>query len=148
MVITKDKVVTIDYALKDDAGSLIDTSKDNGLSYVHGKGSLIPALEEQLEGKQPGDSFKLTLEPADAYGEYDSSLVVNVSKEKFDQIDDLKVGMKLRANTKEGERIITITEIKDDKVRIDMNHELAGKKLHFDIKVTDVRDATQEDLKV
>jgi FKBP-type peptidyl-prolyl cis-trans isomerase SlyD len=146
MVITKDKVVTIDYTLKDDAGALIDSSKKKGLSYIHGKGTLIPALEKQLEGKQPGDSFELTLEPADAYGEYDDSLVFNVSREKFNQIDELKVGMKLKANTNQGERVITITDINDDKIQIDMNHKLAGKKLHFDIKVADVRDADKKEL--
>jgi FKBP-type peptidyl-prolyl cis-trans isomerase SlyD len=146
-MISKDKVVTIDYTLKDDTGVVLDSSTDKGLSYLHGNGFLIPGLERALEGKEKGATLDITVEPADAYGEYDKSLVFSVSKDKFKDVDNLETGMKLRANTNQGEKIITIKEIAVDRVRVDMNHELAGKRLHFAIKVNDVREATQDELK-
>ncbi|MBN1798892.1 MAG: peptidylprolyl isomerase [Spirochaetales bacterium] len=147
MVISKDKVVTIDYTLKDDRGEVLDSSTDKGLSYLHGNGFLIPGLERALEGKQKGAKLDITVEPGDAYGEYDNSLVFSVSKDKFKDIADLETGMKLRANTNQGEKIITIKEIAADRVRVDMNHELAGKRLHFAVTVNDVRAAAQNELK-
>jgi FKBP-type peptidyl-prolyl cis-trans isomerase SlyD len=147
MVISKDKVVTIDYTLKNDSGEVLDSSTDKGLSYLHGNGFLIPGLEQALEGKQAGDKFDITVEPSDAYGEYDDSLVFSVSKDKFKDVPDLEEGMKLRANTNQGEKIITIKKIEEDRVHVDMNHELAGKKLHFAISVTDVREASKDELK-
>ena len=144
MIITEDKVVTIQYTLKDNSGKILDTSKKEGLSYIHGKGILVPGLEKELEEKQTGDNFKITLDPKDGYGEYDQSLIFSVSKEKFKDVENLELGMKFRVNTNQGERIIKIKEINGDRITIDMNHPHAGKTLNFDVTVMNVCNNTKE----
>lgn len=147
MIITKDKVVSIDYTLKDESGTVIDTSKNSTpLEYVHGCGRLIPGLEKQLEGKTDGDSFSAVIEPKEAYGEYDESLLIKVPRKNFDASSEIKIGMQFQASTPGGPAIVKVTEVTDDTVTVDANHDLAGKTLYFDVKVVSVRDATPEEL--
>jgi FKBP-type peptidyl-prolyl cis-trans isomerase SlyD len=146
MIISANKMVTIIYTLKNKAGKIIDSSEKKGFSYLHGKGNLISGLERELEGKKTGDKFHTEIAPEDGYGEYKDSYVFSVSKEKFEDKDSLKIGSKFRARTNEGEKIITIKDIEEERVTVDMNHPLAGKILYFDIEVLNVRDATKEDL--
>jgi len=147
MTIKQDSVVTIHYTLKDDAGEVIESSTSTGpVAYLHGHGNLIPGLERQLEGKSAGDSLSIQVSPAEGYGEYDERLVQNVPRRVMEGIPDIKVGMRLHAQTQEGVRTVTVTGVTDDMVTIDGNHPLAGKVLNFDIDVVDVRDATEEEL--
>ncbi|MDD5928875.1 MAG: peptidylprolyl isomerase [Spirochaetales bacterium] len=147
MKIENNKFVSIHYTLKDDEGNLIDSSRESEpLSYVHGRGYLIPGLEAQLEGKTAGDKFSTIIAPKDGYGEYNPQLVVEVTRDQFDTDMQLEIGMQFQAMTQSGPAIVHITEIKDDKIKIDANHELAGKNLHFDVEVMNVRDATEEEL--
>lgn len=147
MVIEKDKVVSIDYTLKDKDGTVIDTSKNSTpLEYIHGRGNLISGLEKQLEGKAKGDSIKAVVEPKDAYGEYDESLLIDVPRKNFDSETEIKVGMQFQASTPGGPAIVKVTKITDDTITVDANHDLAGKTLYFDVDVMDIRDATAEEL--
>jgi FKBP-type peptidyl-prolyl cis-trans isomerases 2 len=145
--IEKNKMVQIHYTLKDTEGKEIDSSVGKEpLEYVHGNGNLISGLEEKLEGKEPGDKFTATIEPKDAYGEYDEQMVVEVPRTQFDSDTPIETGMKFQANTAGGPMIVTVTKVTDEKVTVDGNHELAGKTLVFDVEVKDVRDATEEEL--
>ena len=147
MCITKNRMVKIHYTLKDSDGTLIDSS--SGLApfeYLHGNGNLIPGLEAELEGKNPGDTFTVTVLPKDGYGEYDPKLHIEVPRDQFDNGSPLEVGMKFQAQTAGGPMTVTIQNITDKTVTVDGNHELAGKTLVFDVSVVDVREATDEEL--
>lgn len=147
MKITKDKVVQIDYILKDDEGRLLDSSKEGKpLEYLHGNNNLIPGLERELEGKEPGDSIVAVVAPKDAYGEYNDKLIVDVPRNQFDSDLSIDAGMQFQADTASGPMIVRVIKIAGDTITVDGNHELAGKTLHFNIKIVNVRDATPEEL--
>jgi len=147
MKISKDRVVSIDYTLKDVNGEVIDTSDGRApLDYIHGSGSIIQGLENALEGKAVGDELTVTISPEEAYGLRDDSLAQSVDRKIFETEEDLQVGMQFQAPSEQGMMIVTVTEIKDDSVTVDTNHPLAGETLHFDVAVVDVRDATEEEL--
>jgi len=147
MTVTRDSIVTIHYTLRDDAGTIIDSSASGEpLAYLHGHGNLVPGLERELAGKNAGDKLSVKLAAADGYGEYDKQLVQQVPLRSLRGISDLKVGMRLQAQTKQGPRAVTVTRIAGDMVTLDGNHPLAGKSLNFEIEITAVRDATQEEL--
>jgi FKBP-type peptidyl-prolyl cis-trans isomerase SlyD len=147
MPIGQDSVVTIHYTLKDDAGETLDSSREGDpIAYLHGHGNLVPGLERELEGKNPGDKLNVTVSPADGYGEFDKSLIQQVPRRALQGIPNPKVGMRLHAQTPQGARAVVITRLVGDMVTIDGNHPLAGKNLNFDVEVTDVRQATEEEL--
>ncbi len=147
MTITSNKVVAIDYTLKNSEGEIIDSSTGSTpLEYIHGRGSLITGLERELEGKQAGDEFSVVIEPADAYGERNEELIFEVPRSQFEEGTVIEEGMQFEAAAPEGSRIVTVIKTGTDSVTIDANHPLAGEKLFFDIKIIDVRDATDEEL--
>lgn len=147
MNIDKDCVVSIDYTLTDTDGQVLDTSSGAGpLSYLHGNDNLIPGLEKALEGKTAGDSFKVTVPAAEAYGTRDEQLVINVPLDRFQGAGTVEAGMQFEAETADGNRIVTVTKVENGMATVDANHPLAGMDLTFDVKVVDVRVATTEEL--
>lgn len=147
MAIGTDSVVSIHYTLKDDTGTVIDRSEaGEPLAYLHGHGNLIPGLEQELAGKNSGDELTVTVPPAQGYGEYDEGLVQSVPRRALRGIKDVKVGMRLHAQSAEGAQAVTVTKILGDMVTLDGNHPLAGKSLHFEVRIEDVRAATEEEL--
>lgn len=147
MQISEHKVVTIDYTLTDDEGTVIDSSRGSEpLAYVQGIGNIIPGLESALEGKQPGDTLKVKIAPKDGYGARDEELVQIVNSEMFSNPEELQVGAHFQAHDGEEHRMFTVTAIEGDHVTIDGNHPLAGVTLNFDVTVKDVREATAEEL--
>lgn len=148
MDIRKDKVVTINYNLRDEAGKLIDTSEGGEpLVYLHGNENIIPGLEKHLEGKNPGDSVSCTVPATEAYGERDETLVFKVARSDFGSGVEVAPGMQFEAHGEEGAQIVTVVGIDGEEVTIDANHPLAGENLHFDVKIVDVRDASDEELR-
>ena len=147
MTITKDKFAAFHYILKDADGVELDSSAGTEpLGYVHGRGYLIPGLEAQLEGKAPGDKFSCTIQPKDGYGERDERLVAEVPRDRFETDAEIEIGMQFQVMTPAGPTIVTVKEVNGDKIKIDGNHEMAGKVLNFDIEVVEVRDTTEEEL--
>ena len=147
MPIAQNSVVTIHYTLKDDAGEVIDSSREGDpIAYLHGHGNLVPGLERELQGKGSGDKVSVSVSAADGYGEYDKKLVQQVPRRAMQGVGKITLGMRLHAQTPEGPRAVTVTRIVGDMVTIDANHPLAGKNLNFDVEITDVRDATEEEL--
>jgi FKBP-type peptidyl-prolyl cis-trans isomerase SlyD len=147
MQVAKNKVVSIDYTLKNDEGEVIDSSEgQEPLFYLHGNQNIVPGLEKALEGKMSGDQVQVSLAPSEAYGERNDALQQVVPREAFQGIDALEVGMQFRAESNAGQQIVTITAIDGDEVTVDGNHPLAGETLNFDVTVVDVRDATEEEL--
>ena len=147
MQIAQDKVVLIHYTLTNDAGETLDSSSGGEpLAYIHGQGNLIAGLEKALEGKQSGDRLSVKVEPAEGYGVRDDALVQQVPKRQFGGAK-VQPGMQFHAQTSQGHaRVVTVVRIQGDMVTVDGNHPLAGENLNFDVEVTDVRDATQEEL--
>ena len=148
MQITKDKVVLINYTLKNNAGDVIDSSEGSDpLAYLHGAENIIPGLEKALEGKVAGDSLSVTISPEEAYGNFDESKVQSVPKEMFEDAGEVVVGAQYHAAGPDGGYItITVTEVTDDTVTVDANHPLAGETLNFEVAIVEIRDASEEEL--
>lgn len=145
--INRDCVVTIHYTLKDDAGAVIDSSASGEpLAYLHGHGNLIPGLERELAGRDIGEQLSVKVAPAEGYGNHDERLVQTVPRQALRGVKDVKPGMRLQAQTEQGPRSLTVTEVSDDSVTLDANHPLAGKNLNFDVRIEGVRQATEEEL--
>lgn len=147
MQISPDKVVTIHYTLTDDDGDVIDSSAGGEpLPYLAGAGNIIPGLESALEGKCIGDKLEVRIAPADGYGEYHEQMVEQVPRAAFEGIEDIQVGMHFQAQSDQGPVSVVVTEVTEESVTVDGNHPLAGKNLNFAVEVTDIRDATEEEL--
>lgn len=147
MQISANKVVSIHYTLKNDAGDVLDTSSGRDpLAYLHGNNNIIPGLEKALEGKAAGDSVQVSVEPGEGYGERQEGLVQDVPREAFQGIDDIKPGMQFQAQGPQGPVLVTVTSVADETVTVDGNHPLAGETLHFDVEVAEVREATDEEM--
>jgi FKBP-type peptidyl-prolyl cis-trans isomerase SlyD len=147
MGIAPDQVVSIHYTLRDDAGDLIDRSAEGApLAYLHGHGQLIPGLERELTGKDTGERLQVKIVPAEGYGEYDNALVQKVPRRALKGVATPRVGMRLQAQTPQGPRAVTVTQVSGDLVTLDGNHPLAGKNLNFEVEVAAVRPATAEEL--
>ena len=146
MQITKDKVATIDYTLKNEAGEVLDSSQGGEpLAYLHGANNIIPGLESALEGQAAGDEIQVSVPPEQAYGVRNEALRQEVDKSQFSGVDDLKVGMHFRVPSEQGDMVIRVADIEGDSVTVDGNHQLAGMTLQFDVTVKDVREATEEE---
>ena len=147
MQVEKNKVVEIDYTLKDDNGQVIDTSEGReSLSYIQGTGNLIPGVENALEGKSSGERIEVSVSPETGYGIRDDSLVLSMERDKFSEVENLEEGLRFRMDTPDGPKIFTVVKVGDAEVIVDGNHPLAGMTLNFDITVQSVRDATTEEL--
>jgi len=147
MQIANDKVVTIHYTLTNDEGDLLDSSKDQDpLAYLHGSGNIIPGLENALTGRSIGDTFKIEIAPEDGYGVRDNEMVQSVPRSAFEGVDDIEPGMQFQAQSPDGIQLVTVIDIDGDEVILDGNHPMAGITLHFDVEVTDIREATHEEL--
>jgi len=148
MLIAANKAVSIDYTLTNDIGEVIDSSAGGApLVYLQGAGNIIPGLEKALDGKTQGDELTVTIEPEDAYGEYSAELVSTLSRSMFEGVDELEVGMQFHASAPDGQmQIVTIRDLDGDDVTVDGNHPLAGQRLTFQVKIVDVRDASQEEV--
>ena len=148
MQIKNNTAVSIHYTLTNDAGEVIDSSIESGepLAYLHGTGSIISGLENALHGRNTGDKLNAHIPASDAYGLVFEDRVQVVSREMFDGIDNIEVGMQFHADVSEGPGIVTVVAVDAENVTIDGNHPLAGMPLHFDIEVVDVRDASAEEI--
>ncbi|MCP4997081.1 MAG: peptidylprolyl isomerase [Gammaproteobacteria bacterium] len=148
MNIDNDCVVSIHYKLTDDEGTVIDSSEgQDPLNYLHGAQGIIPGLESALVGKEAGEALQVTVQPADGYGEINPEMVQQVPKEAFAGIDNLEAGMPLQADDGQGNiQHVMVKEVTEEGITIDANHPLAGKVLHFDVTIDNVRAATSEEL--
>lgn len=147
MQITKDTVVTLEYRVTDSDGGLVDDGK-HPLTYLHGGyGGIFDRIEVELQGKNVGDKLEVKLQPEEAFGDYDESLIAIEPRDLFP--DNIEVGMQFERGSEDEEDdglLYTITDIADDKVVVDGNHPLAGQSLVFSCTVTEVRQASAEEL--
>lgn len=148
MLISKNKVVSLAYELKNDKGETLDVADSRApFHYLHGASQIVPGLESALDGLKKGDKKSVTVKPDDGYGEHNPELKMAASKTQFPGDVDLQVGLQFETETDDGERLMfTITGIEGDKVIIDGNHPLAGQTLHFSVEVIGIREATKDEL--
>ncbi len=147
MEITADRVVTIHYTLKDDAGVVLDSSAGGEpLAYIQGHGNLVSGLEKALEGKEDGSTLAVSVAPADGYGVRDETLIQRVPKRSLQGSGEIKKGMQFQARTDDGMRLFTVSAVIGDMVTLDGNHPLADQTLYFEVEVVGVRAATSEEL--
>jgi FKBP-type peptidyl-prolyl cis-trans isomerase SlyD len=145
MKIEKDTAVTLRYKVADIQGKLLEESKEP-MVYLHGGyGNTFPKIEEALQGREAGYQTTLELQPQDAFGVRDESLVQTIPKTQFPP--GVKVGGQLEGRGEDGHaQVFTVIKIKGDKVLLDGNHPMAGKALRFHLSVTEVRPATEEEI--
>ncbi|MFO8102082.1 MAG: peptidylprolyl isomerase [Dehalococcoidia bacterium] len=147
MQIAVNRIATYEFKVTDETGEILDSSEESGpYPYLHGNGHLIPGLESAMEGKSPGETFNVTVPPAQGYGVRDESLVQDIPRDRFAGMEMLYEGMMLEARYKDETRLMTIIRMDDENVTVDGNHPLAGLTLNFDITIIDVREATPEEL--
>ncbi|MDR2862991.1 MAG: peptidylprolyl isomerase [Puniceicoccales bacterium] len=147
MKIAANTVAAFDYTLTNAKGEVLDSSQEaQPLEYLHGAGNIITGLESALEGLSAGDEKQVVLQPADAYGEHEPSLVVSVPRSRFETGDTIEIGMRFHAQTPEGIRVVAVRAINGDTVTLDGNHPLSGEVLHFSVKVVSVREATPDEI--
>ncbi len=147
MQISMNTVVTMTYELKDADGNTLEKS-EAPIAYLHGGfDNVFPKVEEAIHGKNIGDVVHVDLQPEDAFGDYDETLVQIESADQF-PADELKVGMQFEGeDTETGEVIVyAITDIADGKVVVDGNHPWAGQRVVFSATITDVRPAEQTEI--
>ena len=139
-------VVSMEYTLKVD-GNIADSSEGREpLEFVHGAGNIIPGLEREMAGMAVGESKDVVVPAADAYGEQDDSAFMDVPQDQFPKEIPLKVGTEIQVQNQAGQPMYArIDHIEGETVRLNFNHPLAGKELHFAVKVVDLRDATPEE---
>lgn len=152
MKIAQNTVVEFSYDLEVE-GQVVDrTTKEKPLDYIHGTGSLLPKLEAHIEGMEPGDKFDVTLAPADAYGEVEESRIIDLPKAAFEVNGEVREDLLVPGNTipmlnSMGAVIPgVVLEVSADSVKMDLNHQMAGKTLHFTGEIVSVREASEKEL--
>jgi FKBP-type peptidyl-prolyl cis-trans isomerase SlyD len=146
--IAKGQVVVFDYVLRDQEGSLIDSgSGPSAMAYIHGHGQLVPGLERALEGKEEGEKVVAVVSPADGYGAEEEQDEVRVPRADLPDELDLEPGAELEATTPEGENeTFWVVAVEGDEVVMTRTHPLAGVTLCFEVTITKVRPATEEEV--
>ncbi len=147
MQVAEKKVVSMQYKLTNDADEVLDQSQaGEPLIYLHGANNIIPGLEKALVGKTTGDSVNVRIVPEEAYGTRDESKIQSMPSSAFQGVDKIEAGMQFHAEGEGGPVMITVVKVEGDEVTVDGNHPLAGEALTFDVEITEVRDATDEEL--
>ena len=141
------QVVSMEYTLKVD-GVVTDSSEGRDpLEFVHGAGNIIPGLEREMTGMTVGDSKDVVVAAAEGYGEEDKEAFMDVPRDQFPDEIPMKVGTELQVQNQAGQPMFArIEKVDEQSVRLDFNHPLAGKDLHFSVKVVNLRDATDEEI--
>jgi len=147
-MIKNGSVVDLAYTLTNTAGEVLDRADaKDPLTYLQGTQQIVPGLENALEGLDKGAKKKVTIPPAEAYGELDSALKMTLKRSQFPADAEMEEGMQFQSRGAGGqEMVFTVESIQGDDVTVDGNHPLAGQTLHFDVEVLSVRDATAEEM--
>jgi len=144
--VNKNKVVSFIYSIVDESGELLEQS-DIPISYVHGgKHDLFEKVEAGLDGCVVGDTIEVSLTPEEGFGVYDPELTYTDKLENVPE-EFRSIGAEVEMMNDQGDsRKFTVTRIENGKLTVDGNHPMAGKAITFRIKVTDIRDASTEEI--
>lgn len=147
MTIQNKKAVSFHYTLTNQDGEQIESTRDREpMTYLHGADNIIPGLERALAGRSVGDEFRVTFEPADAYGEKNEANLQRISAKHFKNRKKLKPGQVVVLQGRKGPLKVTIVKVGRFNVDVDANHPLAGQTLNFEVEISAVRDATEEEI--
>ncbi|MBN1952297.1 MAG: peptidylprolyl isomerase [Bacteroidales bacterium] len=155
MIVEKDKVVSLTYTLRLDQpdGEIVESlNAEAPLTFLFGGGGLLPKFEDNISGLKVGDNFDFNLASADAYGEVKEEAIVNIPLSAFEvngKVDQnmLSLGNRIPMQDTAGNKLTGIVkEVSDENVKMDFNHPLAGNDLFFQGEITEVRDATDEEM--
>ena len=146
MKIEKDRAVRFHYTVGE-VGQPATESSNGGepLAILIGHGNIIPGLENAMEGREAGETFSVDVPAAEAYGDRKDGLTQRIPKKHFGN-QKLEPGMQVVLQTNFGPRAVTIEKVGLTAVDVDLNHPMAGKDLHFDIEIVDVREASAEEV--
>lgn len=141
------RVVSFHYTLKNSKGEQLESSVGSEpLMYLEGVGQIIPGLEEAIKALKAGDKKTITVKAAEAYGEIEPEMIVEVPKERLPK-KDVEVGDRFHADAGDGHaQVVQVTKVTDTHVTIDGNHPLAGQDLTFEVEIDSTREATQDEL--
>ena len=147
ILVVDDLVVSLDYTLTID-GEVFDTSEGNEpIHFIQGTGQIVPGLENAIYGMSVGEHKKVTVAPSEGYGEEDPEAFADIPRKEFPEDIPLELGTELQLRNEDGDELEAyIDSVGEDIVRLNFNHPLAGKVLHFDVAVTALRQATPEEL--
>jgi FKBP-type peptidyl-prolyl cis-trans isomerase SlyD len=148
MPLEPNKIITMNYTLKDSEGVVIDTTEDKGaFSFISGANQILPKFEEQIGTMLISSEKNVKLSAENAYGVYDESAIQKVEKSTFPADTPVEVGMGFVANSPDGHPMpFKIAAVEEKEVTIDFNHPLAGKDLEFNVHLVDIRNASEEEL--
>lgn len=145
--ITRHKVVTMQYSLRNAQGVSVRDAAGTPVKYLHGAGTLFPKLEQALDQHTIGDIVTLRLLPDDAFGKHDIDLLQQVPLSSFPHGENIEVGGKVVGQSETGEEVnFAVVDIKDGIAHLDGNHPLAGQTLVFEIEVQGIRDASDAEI--
>lgn len=147
MKVGKGSVVSMDYRLHLGDGNVIDASDPGDpMTYLHGEGQIVPGLERALEGLGAGEARQVVVAPDDGYGPSDPAAVQEVPRTAFPTGLELQEGAEMVAQGEHGEPVpFVVRRVGLETVTVDLNHPLAGKTLHFDVMIREVRESTEEE---
>jgi len=145
--VVDDVIVTLEYTLTVD-GEVVDTSEEEGpIEFIQGQGQVVEGLERALYGMKVGERKELVVPPAEGYGEHDPNAIADIPKSEFPDEIPLQPDVELQLTNQEGDELEAyIVSVGKDTVRLNFNHPLAGKELHFAVQVSGLRNATPEEL--
>ncbi len=140
MKVINNSVVTLEYVLMDSTGEVLESSKVDGeYDYLHGVGEMLPGVEKALTGLEKGAEIDIVISPGDGFGIRSEELIFEIEKDIFPKDSALEEGMEFDVEDEDGDNIITILEVRGDKVLIDKNHPLAGETLRVKAEIIDIR---------
>lgn len=146
--VADDCVVEMHYVLKDGEGAVIDESPEGQpLPYLHGHQNIVPGLEKALTGASVGETKTVVVSPEEGYGVHEEEMILQVPRDKLPADLNPQIGMTLGMETSGGHTVpVRVSEVHEDRVTLDANHELAGVTLHFEVRIASVRPASSEEL--
>ena len=146
MKIAKDSVVRFHYSVSEPGQESLESSRDREpLAILIGHGNIIPGLEAALQDREAGESFGVDVAASEAYGERRDGLTQRVPKKHFGA-QKLEPGQQVELQTNFGPRAVTIQKVGMSVVDVDLNHPMAGKDLHFEVEIVEVREASAEEV--
>jgi FKBP-type peptidyl-prolyl cis-trans isomerase SlyD len=147
MQIAAGVVASFHYKLTDETGTELENShQTHPMTYLHGRHGLLPGLEEAMVGRTVGEIFSVTLQPADGFGEKMPDAEERVPISHLHGAKKWRPGMTAIVQTQQGQQQVTVVKVGHTMATIDTNHPMAGKVLTFDLEITEVREASAEEL--
>ena len=141
------RVIGFSYILFDQQGTMIESSKDHGpLYFLENSSQIIPGLENELVKMNVGDKKKINVAAKDAYGDTRSDLIVNIKMNQLPTGKPVAIGDQFRVDANNHSPVFVVKAINGDQVTLDGNHPMAGKNLVFDVEISLIREATQDEI--